>query len=257
MPPEPALQQCLRNESANDPQHGRHDRGHGDDLTDPESERPLQQVEAAVADLADDAELHLREVLPQPSLDVSEIIAQPYLELAHLVAQGRFAVRNLDTQTGSDFGQATLEAFRRQTQHVVCPVMLRDVEHVKQSARRLSAKAFAQLDGHCSGVHVDILSRPPRRRCHRLELESIGPAPDATSEFQTENAKEGQFSFRDGVLEMESGRGWLRAPRLYSDFSLSLEFRTQDDRAAADLVLRALAPERSVAATSKRLFRLS
>ena len=57
-------------------------------------------------------------------------------------------MRNLDTQTGSDLGQATLEALRRQTQHVVSPVALRNVEHVKQSARRLRPKAFAEFERH-------------------------------------------------------------------------------------------------------------
>ena len=86
-----------------------------------------------------------------------------------------------------------------------------------------------------------------------LWLAGVAPQTPSNSVFQTENAKEGQFSFRDGVLKIESGRGWLRTPRLYSDFSLSLKFRTQDDRAAADLVLRALVPQRGAISPAYRI----
>jgi TonB family protein len=35
-----------------------------------------------------------------------------------------------------------------------------------------------------------------------------------------------KYSFREGVLEMQGGRGWLRTSRLHLDFVLGFEFRT-------------------------------
>jgi TonB family protein len=86
-----------------------------------------------------------------------------------------------------------------------------------------------------------------------LCLVLVSAQPPSNSPFYSENAPRDQFSFRDGILEIGSGRGWLRTPRLYSDFRLSLEFRARDDRAAAHLVLRSLISEGRVLAPSFRI----
>ena len=78
----------------------------------------------------------------------------------------------------------------------------------------------------------------------RLLILALAVSPQASSSlFQTENASTGQFSFRDGVLEMHRGPGWLRTPRWYSDFRLSLDFRSAQQDAGADLVLRGIVSE--------------
>jgi TonB family protein len=71
--------------------------------------------------------------------------------------------------------------------------------------------------------------------------------------FQAEDASSGQFSFRDGILEITPGSGWLRTPRIYSDFELSFEFRAIDEGATADVVLRAFVPERRVLSPAYRI----
>src|SRR5262245_31634408 len=61
-----------------------------------------------------------------------------------------------------------------------------------------------------------------------------------SSLFVSENASSGQFSFTGGILEIQPGRGWLRTPRVYSDFSLSFEFRPVTPDAEVGVVMRAL-----------------
>lgn len=73
------------------------------------------------------------------------------------------------------------------------------------------------------------------------------------SPFYSEDASRDQFSFRDGILEIGSGPGWLRTPGLYSDFRVSLEFRAPNDRAAAHFVLRGLLSRPGVLATAYRI----
>ena len=67
--------------------------------------------------------------------------------------------------------------------------------------------------------------------------------PPKASMFVSENASRGQFTLTNGVLEVKGGRGWLRTPRLYSNFQLSLEFRAITADADAALVLRGLASQ--------------
>jgi TonB family protein len=71
--------------------------------------------------------------------------------------------------------------------------------------------------------------------------------------FQSERAGTRQFSFRDGVLEITPGSGWLRTPRVYGDFELSLEFFAVDEDASADVVFRTLVPEPGVLSPAYRL----
>jgi TonB family protein len=51
-----------------------------------------------------------------------------------------------------------------------------------------------------------------------------------------ENGRE--FSFRDGVLEIRSGRGWLRTARLFLDFKVTFEFKAATKRSNAGVVIR-------------------
>ena len=67
--------------------------------------------------------------------------------------------------------------------------------------------------------------------------------PKAPPLFVSENAFRGQFTFTDGVIGLKGGRGWMRTPRLYSNFQLSLEFRAVTADADAALVLRTLVSE--------------
>ena len=64
--------------------------------------------------------------------------------------------------------------------------------------------------------------------------------PHTASMFVSENASRDQFQFADGVLDIRGGRGWLRTPRIYSDFRLSLEFRPMTPDAEMAIVLRTL-----------------
>jgi TonB family protein len=46
------------------------------------------------------------------------------------------------------------------------------------------------------------------------------------------------YSFRDGVLELRAGGGWLRTSRLYLNFRLSFEFRAQTPEVDAGVLIR-------------------
>jgi len=55
-----------------------------------------------------------------------------------------------------------------------------------------------------------------------------------------ENTSREQFKFAEGVLDVRGGPGWLRTPRVYSDYQLSLEYRAMTPDAEMTIVLRAL-----------------
>jgi TonB family protein len=71
--------------------------------------------------------------------------------------------------------------------------------------------------------------------------------------FVSENPSRNQFTFVDGVLEAHGGRGWLRTPRFYSDFRISLEYQRASNDAEAALVLRALVSNASISEPAYRV----
>jgi hypothetical protein len=56
--------------------------------------------------------------------------------------------------------------------------------------------------------------------------------------FEHGSAK--QYSFKNGVLTLRSGSGWMRSRTVLNDFVLTLEFRLEDDRTDASVGVRAL-----------------
>jgi len=55
-----------------------------------------------------------------------------------------------------------------------------------------------------------------------------------------------QYARIDGVHELRAGPGWLRTPRLFSDFALAFEFRLTSPETEASAFIRTLiAPPRS------------
>jgi len=59
------------------------------------------------------------------------------------------------------------------------------------------------------------------------------------SHWTIENTTAGNFSMRDGVLEVREPEGWLKSTGTYSDFDLSTEFRFMTDDADSGIFVRA------------------
>ncbi len=72
-----------------------------------------------------------------------------------------------------------------------------------------------------------------------LLLLALALQPQKPSMFVSEYASREQFKFAEGVLDVRGGAGWLRTPRVYSDFRLSLEYRAMTPDAEMTIVLRA------------------
>ena len=49
---------------------------------------------------------------------------------------------------------------------------------------------------------------------------------------------DGQFSVEDGVLKINGGTGWLRSNQVFSDFTLTLEFRFLEAEANSGIFIR-------------------
>jgi hypothetical protein len=48
----------------------------------------------------------------------------------------------------------------------------------------------------------------------------------------------GQFSVEDGILKVNRGSGWLRSEKIYSDFTLTMEFRFMEKDANSGIYVR-------------------
>lgn len=62
------------------------------------------------------------------------------------------------------------------------------------------------------------------------------PAPTERAKLVAENGA--NSSYKDGVFELKSGRGWLRTPRLFLDFEIEFDFRRMTPEADAALLIR-------------------
>jgi TonB family protein len=73
-----------------------------------------------------------------------------------------------------------------------------------------------------------------------LVLLALALQPEKPSMFVSEYTSRDQFKFAEGVLDVRGGGGWLRTPRVYTDYRLSLEYRAMTPDAEMTIVLRAL-----------------
>src|SRR5688572_25157957 len=53
-----------------------------------------------------------------------------------------------------------------------------------------------------------------------------------------DDASSDRFKFENGVLRIKGGSGWVRTPRVFLDFSLALEFRSQAPETDAGVLFR-------------------
>lgn len=68
-----------------------------------------------------------------------------------------------------------------------------------------------------------------------LLLSVMSGADQSQDKFVAEGAR---YSFRDGVLELGPGRGWLRTPRVYLDFALAFDFKSATPELDAGVMVR-------------------
>jgi TonB family protein len=61
---------------------------------------------------------------------------------------------------------------------------------------------------------------------------------DTSMSFVFENGNAGQFSSDNGTFRLRSGPGWLRVPKVFSNFRLTLEFRTVEEKTDAGVAVR-------------------
>ena len=72
------------------------------------------------------------------------------------------------------------------------------------------------------------------------DMEATELLDAALSRWSVDNSSAGNFTMRDGVLEVREPEGWLKSSERFTDFELTIEFRFMTDNADSGIFVRAL-----------------